>query len=548
MKKETIIHYSFKFIICILLILTSLCVCGHSNHENLSENCNVSLYESNLAAKNFLMLKDKYTDYSIHQCESFCNMDSSVHLGYIYHLQPTGYIIITSSKLIQPVFAYSFTSPFLVNNQQNPLQYLLTNHISHQIEKSHLIPSNEKQLYISKWDRILTNPYNVEILNDFQQWPPAGSTNTEGWIETQWNQFPPYNNFCPIDITDGGKRSVAGCPSIAMGQILNYHHTINQVQFDDRDDYYHKYLSSFWIDNDHIAYDFPSFPTLNNYLKTVEDHYKNNTPLTEDDLAAITFACGIAAEQVYSSSVSGTYGVDQAYEAYQRFGCNTSTLYYRPDDTVYDKIIENIKQALPIHYAVVTPAWDAGHNLIIDGYNTDGYFHLNFGWGGSYDGWYFIPENLPYQLTVNEGVIVDILNKTTLEDLSVDGSIIWQEKTGGEIVEGNFIVENVGEQNSLLTWEIASTPEWGDWTINPSSGHSIRPIDGNITVHVSCILPDEQGKEYNDSITIINSNNPSDRGYIPISLSLPKNNPHTSLFWQIIKYMFSSIETILNLF
>ena len=122
MKKETIIHYSFTFIICILLNLTSLCICGQSNNENLSENCNVSLYESNLAAKNFLMLKDKYTDYSIHQIESFYNMDRSVHLGYIYHLQPTGYIIITSSKLIQPVFAYSFTSPFLVNNHQNPLQ------------------------------------------------------------------------------------------------------------------------------------------------------------------------------------------------------------------------------------------------------------------------------------------------------------------------------------------------------------------------------------------------------------------------------------------
>ena len=35
-------------------------------------------------------------------------------------------------------------------------------------------------------------------------------------------------------------------------------------------------------------------------------------------------------------------------------------------------------------------------------------FHLNFGWGGPYNGWYLLPDEIPYGLTVIEGAIVDI--------------------------------------------------------------------------------------------------------------------------------------------
>ncbi|OQX70465.1 MAG: hypothetical protein B6D62_05015 [Candidatus Cloacimonas sp. 4484_275] len=68
----------------------------------------------------------------------------------------------------------------------------------------------------------------------------------------------------------------------------------------------------------------------------------------------------------------------------------------------------NIIEAFPVHLAVVNQNWTMGHNVVIDGYNTDEYFHLNFGWGGTYNGWYLLPDEIPYGLTVIEGAIVDI--------------------------------------------------------------------------------------------------------------------------------------------
>jgi hypothetical protein len=71
----------------------------------------------------------------------------------------------------------------------------------------------------------------------------------------------------------------------------------------------------------------------------------------------------------------------------------------------------NIIDTLPVHLAVVDESWSTGHNVVVDGYNTDDYYHLNFGWGGSYNGWYLLPEEIPYELTVIEGAVVDIMKR-----------------------------------------------------------------------------------------------------------------------------------------
>ncbi|MBN1199552.1 MAG: T9SS type A sorting domain-containing protein, partial [Bacteroidales bacterium] len=74
---------------------------------------------------------------------------------------------------------------------------------------------------------------------------------------------------------------------------------------------------------------------------------------------------------------------------------------------------ENIKVALPVQLGLlVQPPGGGGHNVVVDGYNTDDYYHFNFGWGGSANGWYTLPPtSIPYNLTVIEGAVLDIWPK-----------------------------------------------------------------------------------------------------------------------------------------
>lgn len=237
-----------------------------------------------------------------------------------------------------------------------------------------------------------------------------------GLLSTQWDQDYPYNQLCPRDPLNGNSYSYAGCPAVAMAQIINYLQTTQDTRFSDSDDYAHHYLGrNFNIDDDWEALQFPSFPQLNELLDSVDAAFLRGDELSDELVAALIFACGTACTQVYSSQGSGTFAVDQAYDAYQRFGFANCRLFRNPDSLMYATLISNLEAGYPAHLAVENPEGTAGHNVVVDGYReTDGKFHINFGYGGSLDNWYDIPNpNFYYGLTKLEGIIVDIIPTTS---------------------------------------------------------------------------------------------------------------------------------------
>jgi hypothetical protein len=458
------------------------------------------------------------TDFSIVESTQIINEQGKT-LFYIYNLSPQGYIVVSGSYNLPPVIAYSFTSNFFTFNDANPLYSMLFSDITLRLENIQKLPEKIIQERHFQWDS-----YRLErpiASSGFEQWPPEGTTSTGGWLETSWTQGEPYNNFCPLDKTNGG-RSVAGCPSITMAMILDYYKTTNNIVFNDSDDYHHIYGgNNYWIDNDYISYDFPSFPTLNGYLVTLNSHYQNQTPTTDTDIAALIFACGVAANQVYGSDGSGTFSVNQAFAAYKRFYCTTCTLLRDNDSNVYGRLAKNMINAMPAHLAVVDESWTTGHNLVVDGYNTDDFFHLNFGWGGAYNGWYLLPDDLPYGLTVLEGVIIDIMYDHVGPQVRCDGSIHLSNITSGATISESFTVENVGTSGSLLNWAITSYPDWGTWTFTPSSGTSLTPEQEPVTINVSIVAPEKKNREYSGYLKVTNTDNPTDCYIVQITLATP---------------------------
>jgi len=452
--------------------------------------------------------------------------DYGATLCYVFDLNPQGYIVVTAYHTLPPVLAYSFTSSFY---EGGTLLYdLVREDIILRLAHSSEISENIKQENKALWSSYLySQPKNID--DNYIQWPREGATNLGGWLETEWHQDSPFNDMVPMDLNTN-KRSVAGCPAVAMAQILNYHQTTNNIQFNDSDDYYNDWGNYFWIDDDYETYDFPSFPQLNTYLDTLVQHYQEGVTLTDEDKASLTFACGVACKQVYTSVVSGTYGVSQAYDAYKRFSFNDCDLLTDDDPNVYERVQENIMQGLPVHLAVVTEAWDAGHNLVIDGYREDGYYHLNFGWGGPYDGWYKIPEELPYDLTVLEGLIVDIIDENTESVLQGNGILYWSEVNPGVTVEGSFTIENVGVPGSSIDWEIITWPDWGEWTFEPVSGQGLTPEAGPQTINVTVVSPDKNAKYFNGYVKIVDVDNSINSCLIHVSLSTPKHSRIFSFF------------------
>lgn len=235
---------------------------------------------------------------------------------------------------------------------------------------------------------------------------------SEGLLTSHWTQNYPYNSLCPRDPQNNYSYSSAGCPAVAMGQIINYLRTTQDTRFSDSDDYAHHYAGrNYNIDDDWETLQFPSFPQLNELLDSVDATFRRGEDLPDRLAAALIFACGTACTQVYTSQSSGTFAVDQAFAAYQRFGFTDCLLFREADSAMYATLISNLKAGYPAHLAVENPEGTVGHNVVVDGYReSDGKFHINFGYGNSLDDWYDIPDaNFYYGLTKLEGIVLNII-------------------------------------------------------------------------------------------------------------------------------------------
>ncbi len=279
-----------------LFVLISIAVCTSTFAQYIVYDDAVK------AAENKIVFLDKNHSHSIMGGVNIFEDQNNQPLFYVFDLLPSGYIVVTSRRELPPVIAYSFLNNFVDgNNAPNPLKDLLLADIENRIEAIGEMHKKDIAKRKQEWEDLLSGVDNKNML--FQQWPDEGATSTGGWLETNWTQSSPYDKYCPIDPVTS-QRSYVGCPATAMGQIVNYYQTVNSTKFTDDDDYYHSYAGrNFWIDDDYQDHDFLSFPEINDYLDSISTKYEDGNTLTNNDRAALSFACGVAANQVYTSQV-----------------------------------------------------------------------------------------------------------------------------------------------------------------------------------------------------------------------------------------------------
>jgi len=138
-----------------------------------------------------------------------------------------------------------------------------------------------------------------------------------------------------------------------------------------------------------------------------------------------------------------------------------------------------------------------------------------------------------------------------IPDLDVEeGELNWDDIKPGATVIGEFTVENIGELESLLDWEVIEWPEWGEWTFNPSFGNNLKPEDGEVSVIVNVIAPEEELTEYTGEIKIVNKEDYDDYEIITITLTTPRNKIVNRPFFNFLQNypnMFPMLRKILGL-
>jgi probable HAF family extracellular repeat protein len=109
-------------------------------------------------------------------------------------------------------------------------------------------------------------------------------------------------------------------------------------------------------------------------------------------------------------------------------------------------------------------------------------------------------------------------------DLKCEGEFEWYDVRPESTISDSFTVENVGDANSELSWEVTEYPSWGSqWTFEPSSGTGLTPEEGPITVIVHVVAPPHKESMFEGFIKVENTENSSDFEIISVSLTTPRN-------------------------
>lgn len=200
---------------------------------------------------------------------------------------------------------------------------------------------------------------------------------------TLWNQDAPYNNMCP---KSGSTPTYTGCVATAAAQVLKtyqYPDSCSGGKF--------TYLAKAL--NRNITLNFSSIgldwaKMLNTYSGVA------STSAQRDAVAKLMYAVGVSAKMNYATSASGAYGLDLAAGLVRNFAYDPTLVYENRDwydlFSWEDMVYSILAGGHAAYYDGVTKDHSAGHAFVVDGYQSKGYFHLNWGWGGQSNGYFLL--------------------------------------------------------------------------------------------------------------------------------------------------------------
>lgn len=299
-----------------------------------------------------------------------------------------------------------------------------------------------------------------------------------------WNQGDPYNLLCPTLTNASGEteRTVTGCVATATAQVMRYYKW--PAKGTGSNSYtWEKGGKTLSVDFSKSTYDWDNM---------IETYNSNSSTIEKNAVAKLMYDCGVSCNMEYNLSSAGgsaASAYDQIEGLYNYFGYDLGMEhltrdYYKLTD--WNSIIKNeIDNSRPILYRGTGSG--GGHAFIIDGYNASGYFHFNWGWGGSSDGYFVTTALNPGELGIgggaggynyNQGMTIGIqpaqASSTETIEMTNDGLQISGDATNGF----KIIISKLANRN----W-IAATFDLGLFVESSTGVTKILQLYSNTTLN-----------------------------------------------------------------
>ncbi len=211
-----------------------------------------------------------------------------------------------------------------------------------------------------------------------------------------WDQGDPYNRKCPNVTQDdgwggnGGKAPAAtGCVATALGQIMYYH---QWPQVGHGSISYTSRGETPEGDSENINVSVTFEGTEYNWNAMLPSLTSTSPSDAIDAVSTLLFHVGASFESIYGASTGAT-DLSVAPALLKYFDYDKGINYLKRDFFTNDEWNEILQGELragrPVAYGGVTRRRE-GHFFVLDGVNSDGYYHVNWGWSGMEDGYYML--------------------------------------------------------------------------------------------------------------------------------------------------------------
>ncbi|MCH5223394.1 MAG: C10 family peptidase [Muribaculaceae bacterium] len=286
---------------------------------------------------------------------------------YVFDQGKTGFVVLSADDSTVPVLGYSETSNFDINNLPPALEGWL-NQYNEQIEYMRV------NGFASDVNTRVSLP---------SSWTPIGPL-----LKTTWDQNRPYNNLCP---TINGTRTPTGCVATAMAQVMNYFQYPEKGQGSIT--YEYNAGTSMVPIYQNLSMDFGATTfewdnMLDNYSGDVQ-----YSTTQANAVATLMKAAGYAVQMNYYPGQSGAVSGYIPGAMVRYFNYDPSAMFVSRSEKTYTEwatlIYNNLKNVGPVIYDGDT-AMSGGHSFVCDGYQGNGYFHFNWGWAGTSDGYFLL--------------------------------------------------------------------------------------------------------------------------------------------------------------
>ncbi|MCR4852911.1 MAG: C10 family peptidase [Prevotella sp.] len=378
-----------------------------------------------------------------------------------------GYVIVAGDDRADAILGYSKSSTFDESNMPENMKAWLENI---EAEMRWLMAHEDV-------DGSVHSPYHAKE-------KPAIAT----MLSTQWDQTAPYNDLCPLD---GGTRSASGCVATAMAQVMNYHKWPASTTQE---------IPAYQTSTKNI--DMPALPITTFDWSKMKNKYSMWSDGSE--VAKLMLYVGQSVKMDYTSESSGAVTPEvvtalKNYFDYDKNVYEASRSFYTIaewDDLIYNELANN----RPVMYSGISLS--GGHAFVCDGYDGNGFYHINWGWGGYYDDYYKLSVLNPNSTTgVGAGSSPDgFANEQT-------AIIGFQKPTGEPVVERVnppllFTLSSAGNKfEAYFENEYFKTCKW-------NCALALEDENGQWDVFVQKV------------ITLFGGNFASDRVYLPINQAI----------------------------